>query len=122
MRRRSCALLPMFGLALMALVCAGGHPGTVQAANLSQAQAEAPEDDTPPPADERPDPADSEIPGPDVPPRMGDTRRIDPFDDLEQQARAPHPAAAAHPDHDVVVCEAGCDGAAGTVVYMKSRE
>jgi len=87
-----------------------------------------PSEDRPAPPDEGPEPADmpqpdEEIQGPEVPPRAGATRRIDPFDAVDDDAaRTPHPAALAHPEHDVVVCEAGCDKTAGSVVFMKKRE
>jgi hypothetical protein len=58
-------------------------------------------------------------------PLQGVTRRLDPFDANEapiRSAQAPHSAAAAHPGHEVVVCEAGCDGPPGTVVYKTKRE
>jgi hypothetical protein len=59
-------------------------------------------------------------------PLQGVSRRLDPFDANDaptRSAQAPHSAAAAaHPGHDVVVCEAGCDGPPGTVVYKTKRE
>lgn len=42
--------------------------------------------------------------------------------DEDSRPRPPHPAQLAHPDHDVVVCEAGCDGSPGSIVYLKKRE
>lgn len=133
MRRLFSALPLAFVLALTGPVGVGSAEA-VQPATLAQAGAEAPEDQGPsqpgeeqPPPDQSPDdrqePPEEQIPGPQVPPRMGDIRRPDPFEaavDVSQPA--PHPAALAYPDHDVVVCEAGCDKTAGTIVYMKKRE
>jgi hypothetical protein len=49
---------------------------------------------------------------------------MDAFDAVEDEGRrrVPHPAAIDYPDHDVVVCEAGCDKTAGSIVFMKRRE
>lgn len=33
----------------------------------------------------------------------------------------PHPAAAAHPGHDVTVCVAGCGGERDKVIYMRKK-
>jgi hypothetical protein len=109
----------------MASVALGGYDATAQRAGLAQAEAGASEDEGPPqPIEERPEPPNDEIPGSDAPIRQGESRRSDPFDDLDQDGRprASHPVAAAHPHHDIVVCEAGCDGSAGTIVFMKRRE
>jgi hypothetical protein len=58
-----------------------------------------------------------------LPLRLGASRRIDRFDAVDDdRKRAPHPAALAHPGHDVIVCEAGCDKAAGSIVYMRRRD
>ncbi len=119
-------------------LCAGANAEATRPAAFVLAQAEGPQDDGPTqPADERtepneepPAPADEvkapseeEIPGPQVIPRVGETRRIDPLDTVDDDAaRTPHPAALAHPGHDVVVCEAGCDKTAGSIVFMKKRE
>ena len=54
-------------------------------------------------------------------PRQGASRSLDPFDDVDAPARSPA-VAAANPANDVVVCEAGCDGPRGVVVYRKMRE
>jgi hypothetical protein len=49
-------------------------------------------------------------------PRQGASRRLDPFDYDD----APTPSVvAANPGSSAVVCEAGCDGPRGTVVYRK---
>jgi hypothetical protein len=37
-------------------------------------------------------------------------------------ANPPHPLQLADPDHDVVVCEAGCDGPAGAIVFLLKRK
>jgi hypothetical protein len=142
--RRPLRVLPLaLALALAGPVCVPGDAGAVQPTTLAQAEGPQddgpsppdeerpsptedrpdPNDDRPAPADERQAPPEEEIPGPEVPPRAGETRRIDPFDAVDDDtARTPHPAALAHPDHDVVVCEAGCDKTVGAIVYMKKRE
>ena len=51
-------------------------------------------------------------------PRQGASRRIDPFDFDDAPSR-PTTAAATNPGQDVVVCEAGCDGPRGAIVYRK---
>ena len=132
MRRRFRALPLALALALTGgLVCVAGNAGAVHPATLAQARPEAPPDDgptqpdeeRPAPTEERPAPSEDEIPGPEVPPRVGETRRIDPFDAVDDDAaRTPHPAALPYPEHDVVVCEAGCDKTAGAIVFMKKRE
>jgi hypothetical protein len=132
MRRPIRALTWALALALTGFAYAGGNAQAARPAVL--AQADGPQDEGPTqPADERTEPAapsdevkapsEEEIPGPEVPPRVGDTRRIDPLDAVDDDAaRTPHPAALAHPGHDVVVCEAGCDKTAGSIVFMKKRE
>jgi hypothetical protein len=138
MRRRSCALALALAFALAGLAWPAGDAGAAQPLIVAQSETEAPPDDGPTqPSEERPDPSeetpepadmpqpqpDEEIQGPDVPPRAGETRRIDPFDAVDDDAaRTPHPAALAHPEHDVVVCEAGCDKTAGSIVFMRKRE
>jgi hypothetical protein len=51
-------------------------------------------------------------------PRQGASRRLDPFDaddaPIRSQAASAPPLS---PGTNVVVCEAGCDGPRGTVVY-----
>jgi hypothetical protein len=80
-------------------------------------------EDRPEASDEAQAAPDDESLGPNLPLRLGDSRRIDPFDAADADGkRAPHPAALDHPGHDVVVCEAGCDKAAGSIVYMQKRE
>jgi len=37
-------------------------------------------------------------------------------------SKPPHPLQLACPDHDVVICEAGCDGPAGAIAYLQKRE
>jgi hypothetical protein len=134
MRRRSCAFALAFALA--GLAWPAGDAGAAQPLIVAQSETEGPPDDGPTqPTEDRPDPSeetpepadmpqpDEEIQGPEVPPRAGETRRIDPFDAVDDDAaRTPHPAALAHPEHDVVVCEAGCDKTAGSIVFMRKRE
>jgi hypothetical protein len=52
-------------------------------------------------------------------PRQGASRRLDPFDYDDAPVRSKPAIAAASPGSNVVVCEAGCDGPRGTVVYRK---
>jgi hypothetical protein len=135
MRRRSCAFASALALALAGLAWPAGAAGAAQPVIVAQSETDEPPDDGPTqPNEERPDPSeenpepadmpqpDEEIQGPDVPPRAGETRRIDPFDAMDDDARTPHPAALAHPEHDVVVCEAGCDKSAGSIVFLRKRE
>ncbi|WP_072396633.1 hypothetical protein [Hyphomicrobium sp. CS1GBMeth3] len=51
------------------------------------------------------------------------TRRARTILDREKARLAkPHPLAAAHPDQDIVVCEAGCaDGSGALVVFSRER-
>jgi hypothetical protein len=55
-------------------------------------------------------------------PRQGASRRLDPFDADDTPSRskpASSSVAATNPGEGVVVCEAGCDGPRGMVVYKK---
>ena len=57
--------------------------------------------------------------------QLGLVRRLDSFDPAADEANgaaSPHPVQLAHPDHDVVICEAGCDGPAGAIVYLQKRQ
>ncbi len=57
--------------------------------------------------------------------QLGLVRRADGFDpdaDETGGTQLPHPLQLAHPDHDVVVCEAGCDGPAGAIVDLPKRK
>jgi hypothetical protein len=56
--------------------------------------------------------------------QLGCVRRADGFgpDADSSGSKPPHPLQLAYPDHDVVVCEAGCDGPAGTIVYLQKRK
>jgi hypothetical protein len=57
--------------------------------------------------------------------QLGLVRRLDSFDPAANEANgaaSPHPVQLAHPDHDVVICEAGCDGPAGAIVYLQKRQ
>ncbi|HXE68680.1 MAG TPA: hypothetical protein VN523_04930 [Hyphomicrobiaceae bacterium] len=57
--------------------------------------------------------------------QLGLVRRADGFDpdaDETSGTKPPHPLQLAHPDYDVVVCEAGCDGPAGAIVYLQKRQ
>lgn len=133
MRRPACAPALALALAAAGLACTGREAGAVQPMMLAQAGAADPNEDdssqrdqkrSPEPADDQPSPPEEVDRGLDVPPRLGEVRRMDAFDAVEDEGRrrAPHPAAIDYPDHDVVVCEAGCDKTAGSIVYMKRRE
>jgi hypothetical protein len=52
-------------------------------------------------------------------PRLGASRRLDPFDHEEGGKRASSPVAPPSAGGNVVVCMAGCDGPSGSVVYKK---
>ena len=57
--------------------------------------------------------------------QLGLVRRADTFAADAEEADGTRPAHAvqlAYPDHDVVVCEAGCDGPAGAIVYLRKRQ
>ncbi len=113
-------------LALLALALAGGP--TVQAQPTGVVIAQAGEDEEEPDAasprrrgvvtDEAE--AQEEAREENPLPRQGASRSLDPFDDDDVPARskAAQAAVAANPAN-VVVCEAGCDGPRGTVVYRK---
>ena len=131
MRRNSNALSGTLAFALMVLPCAWGYAGDGRPIAIAQAvNAEEGEDDSPTPPEKAPESKDDEAPPEeeyvpaDAPNRLGQSRRMDPFDAAEEPKApgAPHPAIAAHPGHDVVVCEAGCDGPSGTIVYMQKKE
>jgi hypothetical protein len=129
MRRPACALALALALALTGLAGAGGEAGAVQPSTMAQAASAAPDEDdsqerSPEAADDQQGPAQGEDRGLEVPPRLGEVRRMDAFDAVDDEGRrhAPHQAALDYPDHDVVVCEAGCDKTAGSIVYMKRRE
>ena len=115
-------------LALLALALAGGLAVQAQPSGVVIAQASDDEEDpdaVPPrrrgvvtDETEAPEEAREENPLP----RQGASRRLDPFDadDVPARSKAAQPAvAAANPANDVVVCEAGCDGPRGVVVYRK---
>jgi hypothetical protein len=77
----------------------------------------------PEPMPVRQEPAEEPQAEPENPLRLGDKRRLDPFDANDARpVQRPSPAAAANPDHDVVVCEAGCDGPPGEVVYKQKKQ
>jgi hypothetical protein len=125
MCRRFRLLRLTFAIALVGLVCLGSAP-----ALLAQSDVDASEDSGAAPAEDgtevssegEAEPGEAS-PDPDVTVRLGDSRRIDAFDAVDDEGgRMPHPAALAHPGHDVVVCEAGCDKTAGSIVYMQKRQ
>ena len=37
------------------------------------------------------------------------------------RAGTPHPLQLANPDHDIAICEAGCNGPRGALVYMRRK-
>jgi hypothetical protein len=81
------------------------------------------EDLLPPVRVPRQEPQTPSVPGLGNP--YGESRRVDPFDAAEEEARATsgvqRRAAAANPEHDVIICEAGCDGPPGAIVYRKKK-
>ncbi len=117
--------LAWLALGLAAALTAG--PATQVQASQTVAQATDDEDDgQPPPRSRGPaqqEPVEEPASELQSPPRLGDSRRPDPFDaNDDRPAQSPNPAAAANPDHDVVVCEAGCDGPRGEVVYKQKKQ
>ena len=57
--------------------------------------------------------------------QLGRVRWADGFGpdaDESSGSKPPYPLQLAYPDHDVVVCEAGCDGPAGAIVYLQKRQ
>ena len=116
-------------LALLALTLAGGL--AVQAQPTGVVIAQAGDDEEDPDAvprrrgvvtdeAEAPEEAREENPLP----RQGASRSLDPFDDddVPSRSKVAQPAvAAASPANDVVVCEAGCDGPRGVVVYQPKK-
>jgi hypothetical protein len=113
-------------VALMALAPAAGLAAQAHQPGII-AQSSDDDDDSPPPR-RRGVPVESDEPAERAEekpfPGMGASRRLDPFDANDERprsAQAPPPAAAANPGHDVVVCEAGCDGPRGAVVYKKEK-
>lgn len=131
MRCRFCALALALAVApTMYVYVADGTAWAVQPATLAQAGVDASETDGAAPAEDQREPSDEGQPATedqsadlDVPLRQGDSRRVDQLDTADDNGPlAPHPAALAHPDHDVIVCEAGCDQTPGSIVYMKKRQ
>ena len=111
-------------LALLALALAGGLAVQAQPSGVVIAQASDDEEDpdaVPPrrrgvvtDEAEAPEEAREENPLP----RQGASRRLDPFDSDD----APTPSVvAANPGNGAVVCEAGCDGPRGVVVYQPKK-
>ena len=45
----------------------------------------------------------------------------DPDADDGGRAGTPHPLQLANPDHDIAICEAGCNGPRGAIVYMRRK-
>ncbi len=111
-------------LALLALAPLGGLAVQAQPAGVTIAQAsdDAEDPDAVPPrrrgvvTDEAEPSEEAREENP--LPRQGASRRLDPFDAVDAPSRSTT-AAAANPANDVVVCEAGCDGPRGVVVYRK---
>jgi hypothetical protein len=111
-------------LALPALVLATSPSAAVERAGVV-AQASEDEDSPPPavsPEPEMQEPAEEAQNEPETPTRLGESRQPDPFDVNEEGTLPPHPATAAYPNHDVVVCMAGCDGPGGTVVSKQRKQ
>jgi hypothetical protein len=126
MRCSAIIIWRAIALALLALVPMTGVAAQAQPPGIVAQASDEEEDPLPPKrrgvvtdepegsteaAEEKP------LPGP------GASRRADPFDARDARLRSahgPHPAAAL-PGRDVVVCEAGCDGPPGVVVYRPEK-
>jgi hypothetical protein len=110
-------------LALLALAPLGGLAVQAQPAGVVIAQASDDEEDPDAaPAHRRgvvTDEAEEAAEQPPLP-RQGASRRLDPFDSDDAPSRSPA-VAASNPANDVVVCEAGCDGPRGVVVYQPKK-
>ena len=109
-------------VALMVLAPAGGL--AVQAQPASVIAQAGDDDDAVPPRRRGVVPDEAEAPneaGERAPlPRQGASRRLDPFDADDAPARSTQ-APPTNPGSDVVVCEAGCDGPRGVVVYKQKK-
>lgn len=121
----------------LAIVVAGGliavavETAAFSGGDIALAQATAPSAQPSAPLEEiKPAPAPPAAKVPAVTPRRDETalkaatdamaRRLGRDDDLAGDVR-PHPLAAAYPDQNVVVCEAGCPMGRNTIVYMAPR-
>ena len=105
-------------VALPVLVLAASLPAAAQQPATETSASDGEENGQPPERDQSEEPAAEER-YPAKP--MGAIRRPDPFDLIQEEsksARPPNPAAT-RADDGAVVCEAGCDGPRGTVVYRK---
>ena len=117
------AALALLALAPAASLAAEAQPMGV----IAQANDEEEEADAAPPrrrgvATEEPEAAEDTTTPETQLPRLGASRRLDPFDHEEGPARgkrASSPVAAPSAGGNVVVCMAGCDGPSGSVVYKK---
>jgi hypothetical protein len=117
------AALALLALAPAASLAAEAQPIGV----IAQANDEEEEADTAPPrrrgvVTEEPEAAEDTTTPETQLPRLGASRRLDPFDHEEGPARgkrASSPVAAPSASGNVVVCMAGCDGPSGSVVYKK---
>jgi hypothetical protein len=108
---------PALALALLVMPGVQTPAGGGELVTTVLAQAD---DDEPPPLVEpepaEPDPAEPQADLPD-PPRLGDRRRPDPFDAVDERQATPTGPTARGRDEGAVICEAGCDGPRGSVVY-----
>jgi hypothetical protein len=69
-------------------------------------------------------PPDEPEAGPEFPTkRLGDTRRPDPFDAIDEAPATgvKQGSTAERSDTGAVICEAGCDGPSGMVVYRRDQ-
>jgi hypothetical protein len=115
-------------LALLALAPAGSLAAEAQPIGvIAQANDDEEDADAAPPrrrgvVTEEPEAAEDTTTPETQLPRLGASRRLDPFDDEEGSAsgkRTSSSVAAPGPGGNVVVCMAGCDGPSGSVVYRK---
>jgi hypothetical protein len=109
-----CAL----AASLSVLAFVPGFPAAAQEP-ATETSASGDEENGQPPERDQPEEPAAEEQYPAKP--MGAIRRPDPFDLIEEEsksARPPSPAAT-RADDGAVVCEAGCDGPRGTIVYKK---
>jgi hypothetical protein len=122
MRARAC--LSCFLLFLLAMSCVSALPARAQGTvNTEPALGADEEEDAGNDGAEREEAAPTAAAGGDR--NLGLVRRADGDEldwDEDSRPRPPHPAQLAHPDYDVVVCEAGCDGEPGSIVYLQKRE
>jgi hypothetical protein len=104
-------------VALPVLVLAASLPAGAQQSATETSASNDEENGQPPEGDQSEKPA-AEEQYPAKP--MGAIRRPEPLDLIEEESKSARPPSSAATRADgAVVCEAGCDGPRGTVVYRK---